>query len=105
MRIISDLFRTFAPRLLRCSGIVNLTAFANVHPQYSYWKLKRRASVLQVESGKFKIRTRRSTTVHVYTWACRLMVFSKGYSRALLGDVGYTGSRFVFIPNSSALCR
>lgn len=53
MRIISDLFRTFAPRLLRCSGIVNLTAFANVHPQYSYWKLKRRASVLSSESGKF----------------------------------------------------
>ena len=29
-----------------CSDTLCLTALADVHPQYSYWKTKRRASVL-----------------------------------------------------------
>ena len=75
MRIISDLFRTFAAGMMMCSGTFILTALANVHPQYSYWKLKRRASVLQVESGKFKIEqggVRRFTYIRGLVVSCLL---------------------------------
>ena len=67
------------------------TAPAYVHPQYSYWKLKRRASVLYTRIWKIQNKqTRRSTTVHVYTWACRLMVFLQGFPEPECRDVGTT---------------
>ena len=80
-----------------CTQIVTMQwhcqsyCLANVHPQYSYWKLKRRASVLYTRIWKIQNKqTRRSTTVHVYTWACRLMVFLQGFPEPECRDVGTT---------------
>ena len=60
-----------------------------VHPQYSYW-LNEADALLSciLESGKFKMQTRRGTTVHVYTWACRLIVFLQGIPEPEYRDYG-----------------
>jgi len=46
------------------------------------------------ESGKFKSHTRRSTTVHVYTWACRLIVCMRGHSGTEVHRRGIRRSTF-----------
>ena len=48
-------------------------------PQYFVGKLKRYASVLFRRIWKIQIKARRGATVHVYTWACRLIVFLVGF--------------------------
>ena len=77
----SEFLRTFAAGMLLRSGAAFLTALA----------LRASAVLLvEIEATRFclvhlnpensKLHTRRSTTVHVYTWACRLMVCMQGLS-------------------------
>ena len=48
--------------------------------------------------------TRRGTTVHVYTWACRLIVYLHGNPEPESLDVGYAGPRSLY-PYSISKCQ
>ena len=50
-----------------------------------------------LESGKFKMQTRRGTTVHVYTWACRLIVFLHGIPEPEYRDCGIRKLTFFMV--------
>ena len=88
MRIISYL----CTQNVLCSDTAILAALAYVHPQYSYWNIE--ATRFCLVSRIWKIQTmytRRGTTVHVYTWACRLIVFIRGFPEPYSETLGYTG--------------
>ena len=78
IRIISYL----CSQIETCRGNVSLTALAYMHPQYLMEYEATRFCLVCLNLENSKKWARRGTTVHVYTWACRLMVFSCGFSRA-----------------------
>ena len=85
----SEFLRTFAAGMLLRSGAAFLTALALRASAVLLVESKRRASVLYTRIWKIQNKqTRRGTTVHVYTWACRLMVFLQGFPEPECRDCG-----------------
>ena len=93
------LFRTFAARMRRT---VVLSFLLPLLTSIRSTLIENEAALLSciLESGKFIMQTRRSTTVHVYTWACRLIVFLHGIPEPEYWDCGIRKPTFYIIKTS-----